>query len=140
MKLYAITFKHYAPKDSESGIKTLVLANNDEQVYEFIASEPEINGDQVYNSWRAYEKFAWSDDLECFTSGDEEKFWENENDDPEPFKDHTIRLKGDYDSELNDLYYGATQYGWELKKENPTTDFAELIELGLVIDIRKEDE
>jgi len=32
MNLYKVTFSHHAPKDSEQGIKALILAENDEQV------------------------------------------------------------------------------------------------------------
>lgn len=32
----------------------------------------------------------------------------------------------------NDAYYGNTIYGWKLLKENPITDFSELIDLGIV--------
>jgi len=46
-----------------------------------------------------------------------------------------IRIKGELNDEdftNEDAYYGNTIFGWELLKGNPETDFAELIELGIV--------
>ena len=96
MNLYCIQFTHYAPKDSESGILGYMVANNDEEVYEFIKSEPEIHENSRYNCYNCY------------------KYWEE---DDETFKDRIISCCGDMfddESEVSDLYYGATQHGWEL--------------------------
>lgn len=107
MNLYKITFSHYAPKDVESGIKCLVLADNDSQVYDFIASEPKIQGRAMFNLW-------------------------SEKD--EKFKQKIIELKRDFQTITpTDTYYGITLYGWELLKENTQEEYKELIELGIVI-------
>ncbi len=98
MNLYEIRFKHYSPKDSKDGILTYLLANTDEEVYSWIRSEPE----DICVSWMYY------DDV------DDESY-------DEDFKDRIINCCGDmYDeeSEVSDLYYGATQYGWECVKED----------------------
>ena len=52
MNLYKVTFSHCAPKDSKQGIKALILAENDEQVYNWIASEPKTNEGSMFNSWK----------------------------------------------------------------------------------------
>lgn len=113
MNLYKIEFTHYAPKDSKSGIKGYMVAENDEEVYEFIKSEPEIHDKTLYNSYKDYE--------------DEEK----------DFKERIIECHGDmYDeeSEVYDLYYGATQYGWELVYENIIYDDIETLrELQILV-------
>lgn len=138
MNLYKITFTHYSQKDSAIGIKALILANNDEQVYEWLASEPKIGDSGLYNSYREKEPYVWDAEKESFVDedGDEvDDFWEDENGLPETFKNRMIRLRGeenDKDYELHDLYYGLTLYGWGLLKENTTNDYAELIDLGVV--------
>jgi len=124
--LYSIEFIHYSPKDSEQGIKCLLLAENDEQVFNFI--------DEMYqyNTWSEYETD------ESFK--DENKFDIYDDDDlniigTETFKERMIRLKGqmnDEDYELQDLYYGVTLYGWKLLKENIKTDYSELIKLNII--------
>ena len=46
-----------------------------------------------------------------------------------------LRIKGemnDEDYDYSDAYYGITLYGWELIKENVTTDFTEMINLGII--------
>ena len=106
MNLYIVEFKHYSPKDSEKGIKGYIVAENDEEVYEFIKSEPEMLGETIYNSYADKESYneetdIYDDDYNVIGT--------------ETFKDRIIRCHGDmYDeySEVSDLYYGATQYGW----------------------------
>lgn len=103
MNLYSIDFQHYSPKDYERGIKELVLADNDEQVYNIIKEN--------YS-------YSWSD---------------SENDDP-GFKPTVIAHKGEWDiTELDDLYYGQTLYGWTLLVENTTADYSELIDAKVMI-------
>ena len=105
----------------------LLLANNDEQVYNWIASEPTIKESTLYTSWKDREE--------------EEEMVEIYDEDynligTETFKEKYIRIKGelnDEDFQNEDAYYGNTIYGWELLKENPTTNFSELIELGIVV-------
>ena len=52
--------------------------------------------------------------------------------------DRMLRLKGeinDPDADMGDAYYGVTLYGWELIKENVTSDYSELIELDIVFNL-----
>ncbi len=113
MNLYKINFTHYAPKDSKEGIITYLVASDDEQVYEYIKSEPSINESGLYNSWK-------HDEEECVEGFDiyDEKFnWIGH----ESFKEKMIRLGGEmYDeyADVSDAYYGVTHYGWELVKES----------------------
>ena len=113
MKLYEIRFKFYAPKDSKEGILTYLLAESDEKVYEWISSEPE----GIFVSWM------YKDDPK-----EEDEFEEG-------FKERLIECCGDmYDdySEVSDLYYGATQYGWGVVNENIThEEYMELKRLGI---------
>ena len=126
MNLYKISFSHHAPKDREEGIKCLLLAKNDEQVYEWIKSEPEINGNTLYNSWKDSEEE--NEDFEIYDNN----FNVIGN---ERFKEKIIRLKGqmnDDDYDFSDAYYGITLYGWSLLKENTNSNYSELIDLGIV--------
>jgi len=106
MNLYIIEFKHYAPNDSVKGIKGYIVARNDEEVYEFIKSEPEMLGETMYNSYADKEN-----------DGEETDIYDDDDNviGTKTFKDRIIECHGDmYDeySEVSDLYYGATQYGW----------------------------
>jgi len=129
MNLYKIIFAHYSPKDSEEGMKCLVIANNDDEVYEFLVNEGEFpDGKSIYCSWKDNEEIEYEN-------------WFDENNKSETFKNRMIRLKGeinDDDVELNDLYYGKTQYGWELIKEDINLkDFEHLIDLKILKVISK---
>ena len=124
MNLYKVLFEHYAPKDSQLGISTFLLAENDNQVYDYINN---IN----YGLWE-----------DMNNDYDKLNIYDNEMNviGTETFKEKMIRIKGlifDEDYELTDLYYGATLYGWELVKENVNVkDYKELIELGIFIEIK----
>lgn len=118
MNLYKIIFSHYSPKDSEIGIKTYLLANNEDDVYNYI--------DKEYN-------------YGCWKDQEEEKY-EVFNDDydiigTETFREKIIRIKGDMNDEdydYSDAFYGITLYGWKLIKENVDFDLSNVIELGIV--------
>lgn len=126
MNLYKIEFLHAAPKDTELGIKCLLLAKNDESVYEWIKSEPEINGSKLHNDWSMQETY--DEEFEIFNDAFDVIGVEK-------FKEKIIRLTGEMDDDsydYSDAYYGITLFGWSLLKENVETDYAELIELGVV--------
>jgi len=110
MNLYKHTFGHWAPKDSESGIKGYFLAETDEEVYEKIYG---VFGSQYVG--RVTDNF------------DEEEHEEYE-DTPEQAKKRTIEARGDLnlsdeytENMFCDLYYGLTLEGWELVQEHITT-------------------
>jgi hypothetical protein len=115
MNLYKIIFSHHAPKDSKYGIETYLLAESDEQVYEWLKSEPETSEGRIYVSWSDYE------------------------DDDENFKERIINQQGQIDDEHNDYgdaYYGLTFYGWELVQEDVTNDFTDLINWNIITKIK----
>jgi len=126
MNLYRVTFRHWSPKDYEEGIKTYLLAENDEEVYKYV--------DKTYNNdnWEDYEPENDDDiniyDDDCNIIG------------TESFKEMIIRIKGEQNwecADLNDLYYGKTLYGWELVKADAVIDFKEMLELGIVVNTNK---
>ena len=109
MNLYKIEFTHYAPKDSSSGIKEYILANNDEEVFDY------INKNYTWNGWTERED-EWGN--ECQT-----------------YKEFVLENKGDDEDEslFEDLYYGQTTYSWELIKENITEENAKILtELDII--------
>ena len=130
MNIYSIKFLHASPKDTEKGLKCLLLADNDEQVYEWIKSEPKIGEQRLYNNWTKTEE----ENEEFGIYNDKYDVIGKEN-----FKQKMIRLKGqmndDYD--FSDAYYGITLLGWKLLKENVNTDYSELIDLGIVYRVNK---
>jgi hypothetical protein len=144
MNIYKVIFSHHAPKDSEQGIKVLILAENDEQVYNWIVSEPETSEGKLYNSWKDNEQFTWNEEKESFVdkySNVVNEGWWDEDCKPENFKDRMLRLKGEMDDDsvdFSDSYYGITLLAWELLKENVNSiNYTELIELGIVINLNK---
>jgi hypothetical protein len=127
MNLYKIEFLHASPKDVEYGMKCLLLAENNEQVYEWIKSSPNIDGNQLFNSWTSNEL-----DEHTYTLLDDDY---NEIG-TETFKEKIIRLNGqmnDDSYDFSDAYYGITLFGWSLLIENSEADYSELIDLGIVL-------
>lgn len=96
--------EHYAPKDSQQGIYTYLVAETSEDVYEWLKKEIELkDGRIIYVNY----------------SMDEEYDEPEENE--ESFRDRTIRVQGcmyDENTEYNDLYYGKTVIGWSIIKED----------------------
>lgn len=94
MNLYQINFEHYSQKDSKEGIATYLLAESDEQVYEWIDSNKKYG---------------------MYSDNESDKTALNDI----PFKQSIIDSKGcmynDYylDIYCTDLYYGKTFFGWE---------------------------
>ena len=139
MNLYKIKFSHTAPKDTKEGLICLLLTQgDDESVYNWIKSEPKINDTALYNSWSDYEKLKYDEEREVFVDedGDESDMYFSDSEyNPIDFKTKMISIKGemnDEDYDFSDAYYGITLYGWELLKENVTTDYSELFELGIL--------
>jgi hypothetical protein len=112
MNLYVLKFIHYSPKDSKEGIITYLCTDSDEQIYEWLKSEPEVNGKHLFNSYKDNENDEkiynlYDNRYNCIGT--------------ETFKEHMIRFKGemfDEEAEVLDAYYGVTHYGWELVSEN----------------------
>ena len=101
MNLYKVIFEHYAPRDCESGIKEYLLADNQEQVFDYI--------NKKYNH----------------------DYW----DDNYITKEERLMKKGqiqEHGISKSDLYYGWTEYGWELVKENIETNLLDLIKLKVI--------
>ena len=142
MNLYKIEFLHAAPKYIERGLKCLLIAENGELVYEWIKSQPEVSGSRLYNNWAENEKIRYKEDEDIFVDeeGDEsdESFYD-EDGNPTDFKKQMLEIKGEMNDEYydySDAFYGITLYGWSLLKENITTDYSELIDLGIIHQIK----
>jgi len=134
VNLYEIRFVHYAPRDDEEGIFNYLVANSDEDVYEWLKSDPELkDGRHIFTGYK-------------FKEEDDEVF-EVYNDNyrvigTETFKERMLRLKGDMldeEAELNDLYYGKTLWGWRLVKENITQqEIDTLLSLGICLETKQD--
>ena len=128
MNLYVIKFIHYSSKDSIEGIITYLVAKSDKDVYEWLKTEPEIDGKSLYNSYQENE-----DDDEIFDiyNNDYEVIGS------ETFKERMIRLHGqmyDEDTDVSDAYYGVTHYGWKIIKED-ISDYDVILARSLNINI-----
>lgn len=126
--LYKITFSHHGPKNSEKGIKTYLLANTDDEVYEWFktAKDPDFPNSQ----WM----FPYWDDEET-----EQEVFDVYDDKynaigTETYKEKIIRLKGninDDEVDFTDSYYGITLYGWEFISEVDEAQSEILLKLGI---------
>ena len=124
MNLYKIIFSHSAPKDTKIGTQVYLLANNEDEIYDYI--------DKNFNY------YCWKDKEE----ENEEYYIYDKNYNligTETFHEKIIRLKGeinDEDYDFSDAYYGITLYGWELIKENIKENMTDFINLGIVVIIK----
>jgi hypothetical protein len=118
MKLYKIKVLHAAPKDSHTSIETYLVAENDEQVADW------INQNKQHGYW--------------FGCDDEEKsktdYFSDKLERDITFYEYVMENKGDLEDEsgYDDAYYGVTKWGWE-EVEIPESTFylPKLIEFGI---------
>jgi len=123
LKLYELLFRHYSQKDSEEGIICYLVANSDEEIYEFIKSEPEIPdgtkyGRSIFNSWK----------------------YKDDNEDSSYEEEHKARLIeccgemfDDY-ADISDLYYGLTHYGWKCVCEDISEEQIKILQdVGIIV-------
>jgi|GEM_PF-1734588 len=144
MNLYKITAQHFAPKGSMKAIICFLMANNDEQVFDWLGSQPSIDGQMI---GLCYEDYALEPDLENDPEETEglqkpvifplygADYTETGT---ETFKERIIRCKGEmFDPENEDYisfdgaYYGLDLYGWVLAEENLENPIA-LEKLGIL--------
>lgn len=108
--LYRIDSTHFAPKDNHTAIETYLIAENNDEVYDYISK---------FYGWIG-------DRYEDYYLG------ENEVD----HKSWCIHYQGELekcDQFLNDLHYGLTIYSWELISENiDVNNFLESLVLGII--------
>lgn len=97
MNLYRIKVLHAAPKDTHKSIQSYLLAENDEQVLEW------IDKTHRYGSWG-----------DAIRDGDTK--WDDDADEGIPVREYLLKHKGDLDDDegYEDAYYGVTKMGWEL--------------------------
>lgn len=121
-QLFQVLVLHAAPQDKHCSIQTYLVADSDEDVYEWIKSEP-IEG--VYVDWDEKERGG--------------EVFEVRNDDfdlvgTESFKERIIRLRGEMFEEFYDFsvaYEGVTLYGWKRIGDVTSSQIATLQELGI---------
>lgn len=130
MKLYEIMIEHFARKGSEKGIYTYLVAESNEDVYEWLKLEKELkDGRQLFLPYSIEENE--SEDFIIY----DDKYNELG---VEKYKERIIRLQGDLNDEeldLDDLDYGRTVAGWKEVKSNITLEEISLLEnLGISIE------
>lgn len=115
MNLYKILVQHQAPAGWTMALVCLLIAENDEQVFDFIASDPSTTHHNIVSGWK---NLATNESWEK-TMGEE---WDDE--DYPNFREKTIALNGDMDQELSTSYhYGVTTYGWQLLDAGGNYDY-----------------
>lgn len=128
MNLYEILTRHYSPKDSQEGIFTYLVAESDEDVYEFLKKGVSLDSRWLYTTYEDNEEDYGEEEFEIY-----DKDYNVIG--TECYKYKIIRLKGDMfdeDIELCDLYYGLTLNGWRLVAENVAEQDIETIKrLGI---------
>lgn len=101
MKLFKVHVKHYSPKDSHTAIEGFLIRETEREVCDYVSTK--LGYMDAKDLDEEIESF---DDDEDGEDGDEE----------ETRRDRLMRFHGelfDPDADVSDLYYGATQYGWE---------------------------
>jgi hypothetical protein len=104
MKLFKVHVKHYSPKDSHTSVEGFLIRETEREVCDYVSMKLGYMDEKDM----AEEVESYDDDGE--DDGDDE------NVEPETKRDRLMRFHGelfDPDADVSDLYYGATQYGWE---------------------------
>lgn len=114
MNLYRIIVLHGAPKDSHESTETYLVANNEEQVFQWISKE------KTYGCWSE------PDDMRT----------DDETDEEIPFKDWVMKHKGDIsdDEGWEDAYYGVTKWGWS-EISATEEEINTLMKLGIAVSV-----
>ena len=107
MNLYQVMVNHYAPKGSQKGIAFFIVANSNEEVFDYLLQHGRIEckHGSYWNCWQDEE----IEDLfkeEMLEHCDEE-----------------CTTRANYD----DLYYGRSYLSWELIKEDAKPDTLQTI-------------
>jgi len=130
MKLYTITLTHYSPKDAKSGIDCLLIAENDEQVYEWLKANRASSYKYAEQDNDLYDirsdQYPWDLIKANLTFKEKIIYWRGCSNDP--------------DTELDDLYYGRTTWSWDEGQEIAEADIGVLRQYlnDKVIDARGE--
>ena len=100
MNIYKIIVQHFSQKDSHTATETLLLAESNEQVYEWVDKKQHGYLTDVNEDSELLDIY----DSDYSVIGQE------------THKAKMLRLCGEYHDEdycPEDLYYGATTYGWK---------------------------
>lgn len=123
MKLHKIMFKHYAPKDSEEGIRAYVLAVDEKTILQYVSN---LTGGVWADRMREDGPLEIHDeDYEVIGT--------------ETVEEHLLRFRGDMEdpvADTSDAYYGVTLWGWDEGVEISDEDAAVLLRLGIAEDWR----
>ena len=133
--IYSLNFRHFTPKDSETGHICFVIANNDEQILDWLNTDPSnlgINGNWV---------LGWKDNLEEEIELVVDLYQDEKNEYISKFWKSKLDNRGDIDNDdvrIGNPYYGATLYGWKLLKKNVNpNDYKNLEELNCLYNLTK---
>ncbi len=128
MKLHKIQIRHCSPKDCKEAVVSYVLAENEEDIFDYI--------DKVllFGIWSDRNQASLSNPLKI-------KNKEGELIGQEIYKEKMLRLRGEFNDEYadySDAYYGVTHYGWDEGVEISQLDADVLIKLKMVVVLAKD--
>lgn len=117
MNLYRIIVLHGAPKDSHTSTETYLVAENEEQVFNWL--DAKTGG-------------AWTEEPE---EGEEPRMRYSADESEIPFRQWIMESRGDLEDEdgWEDAYYGVTKWGWEPIDATPD-EIAVLLKLGIAVE------
>jgi len=123
MKLFKISVKHAAPKDSHTSVECFAIAEDEATVYECVDAA-------TYQRWSEAE-------AEGETHAIYDEDWNEIGRETE--RERRMRLRGDIDDDedWSDAYYGLTWYGWDEGQEIDEAQANVLLALGVAEDWRK---
>jgi hypothetical protein len=113
--------QHFSQKDSHESVECFLLADAEDQVYDWVDKKEFGTYSDKNNEDGKTE--IYDDDFNVIGL--------------ESFKEKMLRVGGQFfddDYEPCDTYYGATIYGWEISKEDATQSDIELLELLSVLE------
>ena len=119
MRLFKILVKHYAPKDSHEAVEGFLLRESEEEVLDHVMMTLSYLDDNNLAEVREI----YDDDYE--------------NSENITRRAHLMRTHGQIENdheEVSDLFYGATQYGWEDMGEATEAEVLIVKRLGLLIE------
>lgn len=104
--LYRVLIGHLSPKDSQAGIYCYMIAKDDKEVFDRLKKE------MYWDDLDEYDEDEASYDMDGDIINTE----------------YIIKNKGDWNSEVTDLYYGASICKWELVKKNISAEEIKILQ------------
>ena len=117
MNLYQVMVNHYAPKGSQKGIAFFVVANSNEEVFDYL-----LQHDRIECKHGSYWN-CWQDIRDDIMDEEDEEIEDLFKEEMLEHCDEECTTRANYD----DLYYGRSYLSWKLIKEDAKPDTLQAI-------------